>query len=223
MKEQTESTDQGECRDDVDPGSNHSVNKEEYLNSDSEPDTEGKNEAEDDEDAVEERETGERPTITGNESPDANEPLTLNGKVLGGHMETYEGTKVIGAVATTKRQYCDYRGWDVPKGEDPDEEIMLVEYEVDPKSKPNHENHKGYISMSPKHVFDKAYHKIGSFKDRVVHERTELNKKVSKLNLFLEKPQPVDKVSDEQWDLLHLQLDSMKIYSRILTARLRTL
>ncbi len=35
----------------------------------------------------------------------------------------------------------------------------MVEYEADPKSERNHPNHEGYISMSPKHVFDEAYKK----------------------------------------------------------------
>lgn len=75
-------------------------------------------------------------------------------------MKTYIGTKVLKAKPMTKQEYCDYRGWKVPEDEDPNEPVYLVEYEPDPKSKPNHPDHKGYISMSPKFVFDKAYTEI---------------------------------------------------------------
>jgi hypothetical protein len=73
-------------------------------------------------------------------------------------MKTYIGKKIIKAKPMTKKEYNDYRGWIIPPGEDPEEEVYLVEYPVDSQSPPNHILHKGYISMSPKHVFDKAYH-----------------------------------------------------------------
>jgi len=72
-------------------------------------------------------------------------------------MKTYIGTKIIKAKPMTKKEYCNYRGWDIPEDEDPNEKVYLIEYPEDPKSERNHSNHKGYISMSPKHVFDKAY------------------------------------------------------------------
>lgn len=86
-------------------------------------------------------------------------------------MKTYIGKKIIKAKPMTKKEYNDYRGWIMPEGEDPEEEIYLVEYPVDSQSPPNHINHKGYISMSPKHVFDKAYHLLEegvSFGDALV-------------------------------------------------------
>ena len=69
----------------------------------------------------------------------------------------YIGTKIIKATLITKKEYCDYRGWEVPSDEDPNEEVYIVEYAADPKNKPNIEGHEGYVSMSPKHVFEKAY------------------------------------------------------------------
>ncbi len=74
-------------------------------------------------------------------------------------MKNYIGVKEIKAKPMTKKEYCEYRDLDVPENEDPNEEVYLVEYPEDENSKPNHPNHKGYISMSPKHVFDKAYRK----------------------------------------------------------------
>ena len=72
-------------------------------------------------------------------------------------MKSYTGTKTVKAMPISRENYLKYRGWDLPEGENPKDELYLVEYEADPQSKPNHANHKGYVTMSPKHVFDKAY------------------------------------------------------------------
>ena len=48
-------------------------------------------------------------------------------------MEKYIGVKEIKAKPMTRKEYCDYRGWEVPADEDPNEELYLVEYPVDPE------------------------------------------------------------------------------------------
>tara|TARA_R110000796_G_scaffold177590_1_gene294412 strand:+ start:229 stop:660 length:432 start_codon:yes stop_codon:yes gene_type:complete len=73
-------------------------------------------------------------------------------------MSSYIGVKLLNASEPmTKSDYCKYRGWGLPVGEDPNEMVRLVEYAPDPLSKPNVEGHDGYVSMSPVHVFDEAY------------------------------------------------------------------
>lgn len=72
-------------------------------------------------------------------------------------MQKFIGVKLIAAMAMTALSYHEYRGWNLADGKDPDAEGYLVEYEPDPNSPPNHENHAGYVSWSPKHVFDAAY------------------------------------------------------------------
>ena len=73
-------------------------------------------------------------------------------------MTPFIGVKEIKASGVMSlKDYNDYRGWDMPKDEDGDKLVYLVEYAVDKNSTPNHPNHEGYISMSPKHVFDEAY------------------------------------------------------------------
>lgn len=67
----------------------------------------------------------------------------------------YMGTKIVKAKFMTLGDYNVYRGWVIPKDEDPKTKGYLVEY-VD-GGKPNHANHAGYISWSSKDVFDKAY------------------------------------------------------------------
>ena len=70
-------------------------------------------------------------------------------------MKKYVGTKKLKAIPMNKEEYCQYRQWEVPLNENPKEEGYLVEY-LD-GGKPNDERHLGYISWSPKDVFEKTY------------------------------------------------------------------
>jgi hypothetical protein len=132
-------------------------------------------------------------------------------------MKTFTGTKTIKAKPTTKKEYCDYRGWKIPEGEDPNEEIYLVEYEADPNSKPNHPDHEGYISMSPKHVFDKAYRPADTDLDILKIERDDLADKLVKLTMALEN----GTVTPSAVVILTEQQSAMRMYLRILDARLK--
>lgn len=73
--------------------------------------------------------------------------------------ELFIGTKLIKAQAMTRKEYNDYRKWDLPEDEDGTDAGYLVEY-LD-GGKPNHPNHKGYISWSPVGVFNNAYKASG--------------------------------------------------------------
>lgn len=70
-------------------------------------------------------------------------------------MEKFIGTKVILAKPMTRGEYNEYRGWECPKDENPDDQGFFVEYLDGGKS--NHSDHKGYISWSPEGVFERAY------------------------------------------------------------------
>ena len=70
------------------------------------------------------------------------------------------GIKAIMAVAMTRQEYNDYHGWQLPADEDGTDEGYLVEYVDGGQS--NHPNHTGYISWSPKEVFDNSYKASGS-------------------------------------------------------------
>lgn len=70
-------------------------------------------------------------------------------------MIRYIGTKLIDAQPMTRQEYNDYRGWELPSDEDGSDEGFLVEY-LD-GGQANHPNHAGYISWSPKDVFQRAY------------------------------------------------------------------
>lgn len=73
--------------------------------------------------------------------------------------KTYEGTKRVHAHPMNRGEYNAYRGWEVPADENPADDGYLVEY-LD-GGKPNHPGHAGYISWSPKDVFERAYCEVG--------------------------------------------------------------
>ncbi|MGO1272304.1 MAG: hypothetical protein ACTMK5_11030, partial [Pseudomonas helleri] len=62
------------------------------------------------------------------------------------------GTKVVLALAMTRLAYNVYRGWELPADENGDDDGYLVEYTDG--GAPNHPDHAGYISWSPKAQFD---------------------------------------------------------------------
>ena len=70
-------------------------------------------------------------------------------------LDLYIGVKIVGLKPMSRADYNDHRGWALPDSEDGDEEGYLVEYKDG--GKPNHPEHLGYISWSPKEVADKAY------------------------------------------------------------------
>jgi hypothetical protein len=74
--------------------------------------------------------------------------------------QIHYGTKQILATAMTRQAYNDYRGWALPADENGADEGYLVEY-VDGGAS-NHPDHAGYISWSPKDVFDRAYKASGN-------------------------------------------------------------
>lgn len=70
-------------------------------------------------------------------------------------MNQYIGVKLINAKPMTRAKYNDLRGWTLPADEDGTDEGFLVEY-LD-GGKANHKDFEGYISWSPKSVFENAY------------------------------------------------------------------
>lgn len=63
--------------------------------------------------------------------------------------------KQVKRLAMNRTDYNVYRGWELPADENGDDEGYLVEY-LD-GGKPNHPDHSGYISWSPKQQFDNGY------------------------------------------------------------------
>ena len=132
-------------------------------------------------------------------------------------LTAFIGTKSVLATTMTRGEYNEYRGWTIPENEDPTEQGYLVEY-VD-GGKPNDDRHKGYISWSPRDVFEPSYHQAQTPQDRVRLEQRDLYDKLDKLENFLDKGQP-DFIDDEQWALLKEQQMHMDAYNDVLTKRI---
>lgn len=73
-------------------------------------------------------------------------------------MKKYVGMKIINAKPMSRLEYNTFRGWELPADEDGSDEGYLVEY-ID-GGKANTEQYKGYVSWSPKDVFERAYKEI---------------------------------------------------------------
>jgi len=74
------------------------------------------------------------------------------------NMKRYLGTKLINAKQMTRKEYNDFRGWELPADENGDDEGYLVEYIDSPNA--NTPEYGGYVSWSPKDVFEMAYREV---------------------------------------------------------------
>ena len=88
------------------------------------------------------------------------------------------GTKLINAEPMTRAAYNEFRGWQLPADENGADEGYLVEY-LD-GGKPNVEGRSGYVSWSPKDVFDAAYRPIDGMTFGLAIEALKLGKKVAR-------------------------------------------
>lgn len=88
------------------------------------------------------------------------------------------GTKAVLAHIMTRGEYNDYRGWTVPENEDAADMGYLVEYVGGGKS--NHPDHVGYISWSPKEVFEQSYKPNGSLSFGAAIELLKAGKRVAR-------------------------------------------
>lgn len=81
---------------------------------------------------------------------------TLNKRIAGFIGFTlYTCHKQVFAKPMTRGEYNDLRGWIAPPNENREDAGYLVEYTDG--GKPNHEDFTGYISWSPKDVFEQGY------------------------------------------------------------------
>lgn len=73
-------------------------------------------------------------------------------------MKKYIGLKIINAKPMTRLDYNIFRGWNLPENKDGEDEGYIVEYTDGGKA--NTTKYTGYISWSPKDVFEKSYKEI---------------------------------------------------------------
>lgn len=70
-------------------------------------------------------------------------------------LRTYIGIKAVQAKPMTRLQYNTLRGWEVPQDENPQDAGYLVVYPDSPNR--NVDGFDGYVSWSPKEVFEKSH------------------------------------------------------------------
>lgn len=93
-------------------------------------------------------------------------------------MKTFIGVKLINARPMTRQAYNDFRGWALPADENGDDEGFLVEY-LD-GGKANTEQYQGYVSWSPKDVFERAYRPVTGLTFGVALEALKAGKRVAR-------------------------------------------
>lgn len=94
-------------------------------------------------------------------------------------MTKYYGSKTIYATEKNLGDYNKFRGWTIPENEDPLRPGYMVQYEGD-----------GYISWSPKEVFESAYRRVDALTFGQAVEAAKAGKKVARSgwngkNMFL--------------------------------------
>ena len=103
-------------------------------------------------------------------------------------MQRYLGTKVLNAEPMKRGDYNLFRGWKTPADENSDDPGYLVEY-LD-GGKPNLPGFNGYVSWSPKDVFDRAYRLVERLTFGQALEALRVGKRVARTgwngkNMFL--------------------------------------
>ena len=93
-------------------------------------------------------------------------------------MKQHIGVKLINAKPMTRQEYNDFRGWELPENEDGNDEGYLVEY-LD-GGKPNTDKFEGYVSWSPKAVFERAYHPTDGLTFGLAIEAMKMGYKVTR-------------------------------------------
>ncbi|MCV4287884.1 hypothetical protein OH708_08205 [Pseudomonas capsici] len=133
------------------------------------------------------------------------------------------GSKIVTALAMSRLAYNEYRGWTLPADENGADEGYLVEYTDG--GQPNHPDHTGYISWSPKAQFDAGYLSIGDVDgvpphlQRVIAEKAQLDDKIEKLSAFFD-TDLFKGLPAKQNELLTTQLSCMREYSVLLAERI---
>lgn len=146
-------------------------------------------------------------------------------------MDSYIGVKILkSAELMTVDKYNSIRGWVTPSGEDKEKEVYLVEYEPSVDNESNLDGYEGYVSMSPKDIFESSYSKLvlgvnhynfALYHELRVQEEAEaLFGKMYSLQVFVDNDELMSDLTEESRGLLRKQLLSMKSYLSILNNRM---
>ena len=140
-----------------------------------------------------------------------------------GDPQTYIGTKVIHAVPMTRLKYNQLRGWELPEDEDGSDQGYLVQYANGQAT--NVEGFGGYVSWSPRDVFEEAYKPVqnarpSTYLERMQRERLELHERLTRLQVFTHSETFQYSIPEVDREDLLSQMDAMKLYVEILDRRL---
>ena len=139
---------------------------------------------------------------------------------LKSQMVSFTCHKTVKAVPMNRKDYNDLRGWSVPSNENPEDEGYLMEYQDDGHK--NVEGFDGYISWSPKDVFEKGYRLSETFTDRLKIEMEDLGVKLQKLEDFLSSSKS-ESLEETQKRLMKIQLCAMVTYYGTVRTRFESL
>ena len=137
-------------------------------------------------------------------------------------MKAYTGTKTINAKPMSRSNYNIFRGWVLPADENGNDEGYLVEYTDGGKS--NTLAYKGYVSWSPKDIFERTYREVVTptllaYQQRVVDEQDALARKLLDLRKFLTTPFCAT-LGALEIQRLRWQYEAMERYSYVLGLRI---
>ena len=138
-------------------------------------------------------------------------------------MNEYIGTKIVKAEPMNLGDYNNYRGWNIPEDEDPEREGYLVE-------QPN-----GYVSWTPKEIFEEYYVRTENnklaitakgmnskdFKDRFKAQYKQIVIRAEGLSNMLDKMKngTLEFTPKCSYEILNRQLEYMKDYKGVLEER----
>ena len=131
----------------------------------------------------------------------------------------YVGTKEIRATPMSRRDYNDLRGWTLPEDEDGDDEGYLVEYTDGGKA--NVEGFRGYISWSPKDVFERAYNPQESYEDRIRVKLKDVKRDISILGDTVRIGEHYGDLDAKEKKIITEQIGLLKRYEILLRDRLQ--
>ena len=131
-------------------------------------------------------------------------------------MIAFAGASLVHAATMTRQEYNDYRGWQLPEGENGNDVGYIIE---DRAGKKNNEELDGFVQWLPKDEFLRKFSPAETPQDRVRLEQRELYTKLDALENFLDKGQP-SFINDEQWALLQEQQKHMDAYNDVLVKRI---
>lgn len=94
-------------------------------------------------------------------------------------MKQYIGTKVVNAKPLTREAYNTFRGWELPSNENGADEGYLVEYTEGGNA--NTSEYSGYVSWSPKEVFEGSYYEVKNLTFGFALEAMKVGHKVARI------------------------------------------